>query len=328
LFHFFPFDMPPSEGWVVIYLALALSVLGMTYVMCDMIGAAADRANAPHLTPLSLIGPGGVYRTPPTPPHERLAIGHVPRPDEVWAIAYLRGKTKAVAEVLVSHAIAGGYLAPDPSGEKFNRTTAPMPDDPILAGFVGEPGGSARPAEEIRAEAVLYASALAAQLEADLVVARAYRSSGLVTLLTLIMLAGGAVAVAIGIIRIIVRLDVSHGQAPVPVVIVIAMLVVAGIAIWMAATKHRVSRHAKRYLDWLKDATSSLCADVSSGRRSTGHEVAIAAAIAGAAILPMYAAMNALFVAPTPASSGSCSSSSCGGGGGCGGGCGGGGGCS
>src|SRR5262249_26153966 len=126
LFNFPPFNMPASEGWVFLYLMMAGGVLFFTHPACVMIGAALDRRATPEPAQPGSLG-GGAYRSPGrVGHHDRLAIGTIPHEDEVYLIAYMRGGTNAVAEVLAGRAISEGYLVDQNGGLE---RAAVLPDD-------------------------------------------------------------------------------------------------------------------------------------------------------------------------------------------------------
>ncbi|HEU4731251.1 MAG TPA: hypothetical protein VFT22_25330, partial [Kofleriaceae bacterium] len=133
LFGFWPFNLPASEGWVFLYLVMAGGVLFFTHVLCIVIGAAFDRRSYAPAPPEPL--GGGAYRTPGIVARPgKLAIGQIPHEDEVYVIAFMRGGTNAVAEVIAGRALGQGYLTR--RGEALERA-AVLPDgvDPVMHRF-------------------------------------------------------------------------------------------------------------------------------------------------------------------------------------------------
>ena len=81
MFDFWPFNLGPSEGWVVLYLLLSGGVTLTTYAVCSALGASLDRRpdGLPDLAAAAPSGPGGVYRTPGRAArHKRLHNGPLP----------------------------------------------------------------------------------------------------------------------------------------------------------------------------------------------------------------------------------------------------------
>jgi len=329
-FHVWPFNLGPSEGWVFIYLAMAATTIFVFNRVAAAVGVAIDRRNEARAAATADASPidGDAYRTPGRVTERRLAIGAIPGDDDVWLIAYLRGGVGGVAELLACKALDGGYLAAD--GDRIVRTEKPAGADahPFVRELLAELG-SGQSGSALRGAAKL----VAMQHESDFVdqarVLDLERSESLITGLRAISFAGAALAFVLGAIRIVVRSEVSGGRAPVPAVLICAML---GVVVYAFATipkRHTESSTKKRYLAWLSDATASLTSDVMAGRR-TGREAALAVAVGGGSVLPMYIMVPTAFADPRPvvtsSTSGgsSCGSSSCGssscGGGGCGGG--------
>src|SRR4029079_3611270 len=91
------------------------------------------------------------------------------------------------------------------------------------------------------------------------------RSEAIRGRLTLVMMVAGALIQAIGGIRILVR----PPHAPFPASLLVAMVGV-GLAAIVMARRQPDSYLAKRYLEWLDDATTSLVGDAGPGRRPQG----------------------------------------------------------
>ena len=120
MWDFWPFNMAPSEGWAILYLVMASCVTVVTYWICAAIGRAGDRQQT----------------TAADAPHPRLTIGYIPRADEWWAIAYLRGGTTGVAQTLVGAAISEGRLVFDESTNEFRMGAGTGRLDPLMQQFL------------------------------------------------------------------------------------------------------------------------------------------------------------------------------------------------
>ena len=163
-FNVSPFNLPPSEGWVVIYLLMAGAVLLGTYWLCAAIGAATDRARTPALAEPWDAGP---YRTPAAP-GSGLAIGQIPHERDLWTVAYMRGGVTGVAQVLAGRALAENCLVMD--GALLKRTDA-QPSDPLVAELMHQlPAGTMEPAT-VREAARAIAAHHALELEQHALIA-------------------------------------------------------------------------------------------------------------------------------------------------------------
>src|SRR4051812_38264329 len=116
IFDFFPFDMASGPDFLAFYLCFAIVGVFGAALLRRTIAARIDRSFVVETEPAVLVpaGPATPYRTrgmPPPPPRRRLAVGWVPKPDEFWAIAYLKGGTRGVANTLISAAMAAGWIA-------------------------------------------------------------------------------------------------------------------------------------------------------------------------------------------------------------------------
>src|SRR5436190_14790624 len=111
LFNFWPFNMGPTEGWVFLYLIMACVTMFIVNRVAAAIGEAADKRS--EAASLASAGDdenpiqGDAYRTPGKVPsaRRRLAVGTIPHDDDIWVIAYMRGGTEGVTELIVGSAI-------------------------------------------------------------------------------------------------------------------------------------------------------------------------------------------------------------------------------
>ena len=119
-----PFNMASGPEFLAFY--FFISLVGLLAAVLAQItwGASIDRRAIPEES--SAPGPGArPYRAGAGPTRRRLTAGWVPRPDELWAVAYLKEGTRGVANALISAALAAGWIAPDPAqnGQVFLSVT-------------------------------------------------------------------------------------------------------------------------------------------------------------------------------------------------------------
>jgi hypothetical protein len=133
IFDFFPFDMPPGFGFVVVYLGIAGAVLLLATVVRNELARTFDEASAPKITaPPPTIGgyraaaPGGW-----APP---LAVGVLPRGEQLWTVAWLRAGNDGVTQALMANAAAEGWLSSTEDGNFQVMAIAP-PSDRVAAMF-------------------------------------------------------------------------------------------------------------------------------------------------------------------------------------------------
>jgi uncharacterized protein (TIGR04222 family) len=267
IFDFFPFDMAPGFGFVVVYLLISAGILVLGRMVRNELARAADEAGAPKVTaPPPTIGG---YRTAAhgdwAPP---LAMGVLPRGEQLWTVAWLRAGNTGVVEALMAHAGAAGWLTTT-DGSTFSVTTPEPPTDRVAAAFhaaLQAAGGSGLTATTVYEKAKATARSVETQLRHEAQQAGMVRSESARGRLVLVMMLAGVIAEAVGVIRIAVR----PPNAPFPAYLLVAMVLVGIVAVVMA---RRVpdSYLAKRYLEWLDDATTSLVSDVGSGRGGGHH---------------------------------------------------------
>jgi uncharacterized protein (TIGR04222 family) len=345
-FDFFPFNMASGPAFLAFYFFFALYALVGAIFLRRAVGARIDRA---LVTPPAVVSTGAAANADPyrargtvaPTDRKRLGIGWIPGVDEHWAIAYLKGGERNVANTLISAAMAAGWLSTlkeKPGTAHFRR--ANPPDDPGLLAF------HTRLAKNPESTLKLFDVHLAAgdattdilpEIVRDLDTAGMVRPPATVQRLSLVVWVSGAVTVGVGLIRFVraIELDRPAGFLIIEMLLIAFAFGVAGL------TTSSQSTLRKDYLRWLDDATHSLRDDVASGRRAEAIDVGLAVAVGGASALAARASLVWIHLALLPepvavASSGSSSSSSggsscssnsgssCGGGGGgSGGGCGG-----
>lgn len=337
-FEFFPVNLHSGPEFLVVYFVIGvLGVLLARGVQGVVLGL-FDPALKP--APRSPIGTSRApYGVPQglQPEHERLTIGHFPRPDESYSIAYLRGGLDAVADVIVARATAEGWLIGHQGGSFTIHDPPPHATAASRELKTRLPHGSATVGAANAA-----AQEIARRLERG--ISEELRGRGLLRggdRLALGVLSYGLVAS--GVLGLGVMRAVRGHHLGRPIGLLIAEMIVLALVFARFARPQRQSGHGQRYLAWLDGATETLRSDVQAHRTVGYDDVALAAAIGGVVVVP------ALVLASTPlgsavassawgsSSTSSCSSgstcssssSSCSSGGGCGGSssCGGGGGC-
>lgn len=341
---FFPLNLESGPEFLVVYaligVAGVLIAKGAQHIALEL----ADPKREEREIPVS-------YRRAPHAPlaHERLTVGHFPRPDEIYEVAYLRDGVRGVAEAMLSRATAEGWL----TGERGGRFTiepselAVSDDLRQLRAAIGHGSVSVTSARSI---ATSLAKKKEEKLREGLINAGLLRPASRLVVGSVVYAFLAFVVLSLGMLRLVRGLELHR-----PVVFLVLELLAIGGAFLFLAKPRKTTGDAQKYLDWLTDATQSLRTEVQEKRAHSADDVALVAALAGVALVPAFAIASA----PSPiastgfvsscssssssydhtsgsscssSSSSSCSSgssgSSCGGGGGCGGSsCGGGGGC-
>ena len=312
LVDFFPFNMGSGPAFLAFYAAFAFVGLNALRVVRDLVGGFLD---------------GRAFDTA----SGGLAIGRVPRADDCLAVAYLREGARGVANTLISQAMAEGWLGPPSDADgKFTVSGGQRPQlrasVPFYRDLTKEAKSGQVSADTVQSHAKASAAALEPGLESGLAANGLVRSPEIAWALRLLVWLGGGAILLVGLIRVLRAIELNR-----PFTLLFWELVVVAVTVLVMSFSGKVrdSQVKQRYLSWLDGATTSLQADVTSGRRREARDVALAVAVGGAAILasPLYAGLTSAFVPePRPvvssgggSSGSSCSSSSCGGGGGCGG---------
>ncbi|MEJ7729876.1 MAG: hypothetical protein WKG00_11710 [Polyangiaceae bacterium] len=307
---FFPFNMTSGPAFLVFYLLLCVGGVLATWATAAWV---ARRAEQPQ------IGAGPVhgthaYRAPGATPRQRLTIGSLPQPDEIWAVAWLRGQVSVTAEALVAAAIAEGGVVIDPSSRAITVVREGH-SDPLLDAFYR--GLRARTLEvpgDVLAVGKAVAASAGPALRGELMAAGLVRSPRALSAMLRVIWTGGVLLLAIGFVRAVrgVALDRPVG------LLVLEMLALGAVLVGLSLLAE-VSPQRRKYLRWLSDATGSVCAEVAERRRTEPTEVALAVAQGGVASLMMLSTLfgsSSAHGSPIQSSSHTCASStnsSCGG---------------
>lgn len=304
---FFPLDLESGPEFLAVYAVIGLlGVLGAKLAQSITLDI-ADRT-APDTGP------------PSARSHLRLSIGHFPRPEEVPLVAYLRKGTDGVAEVLVAKAVAEGLLVP--AGDRRMSVIAGSGgySDDTHALSLKLPRGSVSIREAMQ-HAGRIAETRAAAMSRELLAAGLHRpATRLAAGVAVFGLAAGGVLL-LGLLRLARGLSLGR-----PVAFLGLELAALFVICLVAARPERRTVTGDRYLKWLHDSTRSLREDVRTNVAARRDDVALAAAVAGVALIPAFLWAEQDGHGNVAAHS-SCGGPSCGGGGGCGGGGCGGGGC-
>ena len=224
-FDFFPFDMPPGFGFVVVFLLISVGLLILGRVVRNELARTFDESAAPKVAapPPTMGGYRTAARGDWAPP---LAVGVLPRGEQLWTVAWLRAGTAGVTQALMAHAGAEGWLATS-DGTIFSVTTTEPPSDRVAAAFHATlratGGGQSLTAITIYEQASQVAKTYEPQLRHEAQAAGMIRSDAIRGRLTFVMLFAGMIAQAIGVIRISVR----PPGAPFPAYLLVAMILVA-----------------------------------------------------------------------------------------------------
>src|SRR5262245_3688852 len=110
LFDFFSFIMSPEVAFHCFYLLLSAFGLVAAIKLRRRAAAWLERREAQALLGAVAAPSGGEpYRAwSATPQPSQLAIGWIPRQDDRWSVAYLRGGAAALADTLLVVALAEG----------------------------------------------------------------------------------------------------------------------------------------------------------------------------------------------------------------------------
>jgi hypothetical protein len=125
IFDFFPFDMRPGFGFVLLWLIFSAAVWLVSRAITKAVARSADRKAAPASAPMTGGHTGG-YRTPAQWVVPPLQIGVLPQGQQVWAVAYLQDGEVHVGHALMATACAQGWLQPVPNGRR-SRWRRPGP---------------------------------------------------------------------------------------------------------------------------------------------------------------------------------------------------------
>ncbi len=344
-----PWSLPPGPAFLLAWIPLALLLVGCGVLVAIIVGNAWDgpiQRVSTSTAAATTAAAGSSLAAVPSTSGGPLLVGRMPRPDDVWLVAWLRGGKDALRTTLFTAARTAGWL--QLTGEQPSLLVDVVPGDPALTSLHHALGS--RPLLDLKA-LLQGLDDTAADLERS--VARRAEEAGLVRPLDrrlgllLLGLGGALVAVVAGIVRIVIRAELNP-DAVFPRNLVVAMMVTVGLAAlltWRTTGQHR---QARAYLSWLDDVTVNLRKAVERGGVRRPADVVLVSALGGhgalgvtgaalglAVLVPQHAAASGggSSSSCSSSSSSSCSSSSsssCGSSGGssCGSSCGGGGGCS
>ena len=139
----FPFNMPPGEYWVLIYLLMVLVVYAVAAAGSQWLVSRNARSAVNAQAPYDPVDPRRFYRVAPQSEvaHRRLTLGSLPKSDEHTAIAFLRRGGRGVAETLLGSAVSGGWLFRWKN--RFERSPNEPPHGTLLGAFVTDiPSGT------------------------------------------------------------------------------------------------------------------------------------------------------------------------------------------
>jgi uncharacterized protein (TIGR04222 family) len=290
LTNFYPFNVRSGFEFLFLYAVLGLIGITLLTLVRRVYGAHLDGQTAGA-----------------TPNDKRLAIGNVPSPEQYYAIAYLRNASAGVADTLIAVAHAAGALRVKPDAEKtFLVSLEPgTPDHPILRAFIERmlpqsPSGSLPvevSATEVRNAAGTTATEYREVLRKELTASGLLRVPEVQSRVVTALWLGGLLIVAFGGIRLARALLFGHRF----LFLAIEMVCFVFMTYYVTrASKTADSALKESYLDWLKDSTTSLRVNVSSGWSTTQESVGLGVALEGAGILGTAAIAGGLVYAFMP----------------------------
>lgn len=254
----------------------------------------------------------------------RWSPGVYPRDGDGYAIAFLRGGKKQVAEALLGRLVATGRLTVE--GRTLRHGATSQMEGPRLSSLeqtalAAVPDGTAADGANAKVQAALDRAVQPIQDDLErnglLVTGEQRRSLRRLAILALLALPG------LGLLKLGVALSRGHFNIGFLVVLILLFTFLA----WRIMKPPHQTPAGRKYLAWLQSSHRELVHRVSDGRRS-GEEMALLMGIYGIAALPALPYMDDLRRAmQPPGSSSTDSGSGCGsdsggsscGGGGCGG---------
>jgi uncharacterized protein (TIGR04222 family) len=316
LFDVWPLDIDSGPAFLLFYLVASVTLLSLARGTAALIGNAMDdTGGAPSSRPDAVAA--GPYRVVGS--GSRFAVGTIPRLEDAWAVAYLRGGLTGLRDALLVAAGAANWVVAVEGSDELRVARGPTAEDPVLETLRASLPEGRRPTADVLRAATSTANVVRPSLDALL------RAEGLLLRKEVGMakaacvLAATSLLLLVGVVRCARAETLRHPYT----LLVVEMVVLT--AVTLAMTRRLLftrGRAARRYLAWLSDATASLQMDLMAGNPLAPHEAALCVGIAGLGSLS--AAPIILPLMPIVSSS----SGDGGGGGGCGGGgWGGGGGC-
>jgi uncharacterized protein (TIGR04222 family) len=320
IFDFFPFNMASGPAFLAFYFFFALAAFVGAIYLRRAVGARIDRAIVTSTRSSAPIAGTNAdpYRAQgvvaPTD-RKRLTVGWIPGVDEHWAIAYLKGGERNVANTMISVAMASGWLSTEKEKPGFAHFRgANLPDDPGLLAFhkrLASYQASTLTLFDVRLAAGTATTDMRPEIIRDLDATGMERSPATVRTLTWIVWLSGAFTVGVGMIRFVRAVELNR-----PAGFLIIQMLLFAFAFWILAfTTSTKSTLHREYLRWLDDSTISLRTAVRNGRRSDPTDVGLAVAVGGASVLAAHTSFVAIHRALVPepvavASGGSSGSSS------------------
>jgi hypothetical protein len=263
-------------------LLIAVALLGATHLVRRGWAWKLDASRIPK--PAQAEAQLGPYREAmPDEQPQPLAVGRLPRPEQVWTVAWLGGGKQGVVQALMAHAGAAGWLIPTKANFRVIET-GPTSTDPVLVSFWKElapAAGLQLSAFEVHALAVSAAQRHEAELCGHAKTAGLIRSAADERKLGLIQLLGGLLTELALLWRVCTMTDLRHD-------VFAGSLFGAVVAFSvMLADRPSPSTAAKRYLDWLEASVESSLTAVNAGQRRQPAEVTLAVALAGISAMGM-----------------------------------------
>ncbi|RYE84178.1 MAG: hypothetical protein EOO75_18435, partial [Myxococcales bacterium] len=283
---FFPFAITSGPGFTLLYAALIAAGMGATTLMRRRIIAATELPLDDPSDDDAPVAQRGYRAGVPASGRRRLQIGWAPQPDEIPAIAYLRGGNDAVASTVLATAIAGGQLVNDNLDEKAvpaYRLTDEPSASPLVKHLVsrlrGE-SGSPLPATTLLEAATVFAASHELRLAGELSDAGFDRLASTRRRLMWPGLATGAVLLGIGAVRYLRALELDRNTGHLT-------FLMLGCTLLVLASLGSSSRSASAdaYLAWLASMTGSLQGDLQAGRRRGADDVGLGVSVHGVTAL-------------------------------------------
>lgn len=308
---YWPLNISSGPEFLGVYVVLAVVVFAVSrFVQLIVLSGLDGRL------PEAQDGPMGYRRA--FQPGATMRVGTLPSAADVYRIAYLRGGHDAVADALIAQACAQGWL------RSFDVVGAVAHDAPsevqrFHAAVVRLPH---RDAATIRRAAKDLDPRWIESTREALIAQGFWRPFGRRLVAALFVLFPMTLVVWLGGLRVVRGVMLDRPVA----FLVLLLLAVTAVSLWLAFPAKKTT-HAERYLAWLDGATTSLRANATQGAARTEHDWLLAAALGGAAAVPVIAFYQPPSFTQRAAGDASSSGGSCGSscGSSCGGGCGGGG---
>jgi hypothetical protein len=249
--------------FLLLYLPFAFILLLVTAGVMDSVATRVDRRVRRPVT-----NPSVVDRAPfRSPGHQRLTVQNFPRPDELFAISYLRDGLYGLRDSLVDWAFAARLLRMQ--GDRVLRTDVPAPDEPVLSELVESPHGTSLFDVEQRALHVAkrHRPAIVDELRtAGLVHTRQGERAS-----RLVITAGVTIAVGVGLGRALLN-PAGRGWVIAATIVVALFFMTLFFAVLSSVA-------GGEYLRWFDAETAPIRDEVARRRRSEPFELVLAALV-------------------------------------------------